>query len=331
MKPGSVILKHQRLILILLAVVFGFFAIGHLYFLNNRIALLETSIAEKDKEIAELGRERCSAHGPQKSNATIRYTIQSSGGTRTYRVETPAQFSNTSRTPMVIVFSGKGSDGASIKTVADFHDDSVLSVYPDPLIGTDGHQAWQGAPYSPVGVSDVRFVRDMMHQISANYCVDSSRIYTVGMSNGGGIAWLSACYMSDTIAATATISGAYYGNYQRCPENRKPLSILAVHGKLDQQVPYKGDLSRGLPPVTAWVRARAQDEGCVAKPSIQSARNYTITTWEPCAGNSTVTLVSIGDGPHGWMKLPDVTADPNLPNDNLTGFVWEFLRQHRRV
>ena len=330
MQRGEGILRYQRVALVCVAAILAIAGVIHLFSLNNRIAKLESSVRDKDRQIAALSKEHCSVFTEQKSSSNMVYTIKSSGGMRTYRVQTPAQYAYNTRMPMVILFSGKGANGAILEQLADFSTAPVISVYPEPLKGTDKANSWQGAPYSPPKVSDVSFTRDIITKMSEDYCVDPAQIYTVGMSNGGGMAWLSACYLSDKVAATATIAGAHYTDYQKCPTKRSPQGILAIHSRTDKQVPYEGDKKRGLPSLPTWAKTRALENGCKKTPSHQISRDFSIDTWSQCTGDTRVTLVSIGDQPHGWMKLPDVTTDPNLPNPNLSGYVWDFLRQYRR-
>ncbi|UTX51080.1 hypothetical protein KI440_02640 [Candidatus Saccharibacteria bacterium TM7i] len=302
----------------------------HANHLNDHVSQLESEIAYQRKELAGVLRERCSTSKIRESNTTLTFTIQSSGGERSYHVRTPAQYSYNSRTPAVIVFTGKGGTGAEFESIAKFQDNSVLSIYPEPLRDADGITSWQGAPYSPKGVSDVRFTADMIRQLTTDFCIDADKIYTVGMSNGGGIAYLSSCYLSDTIAATASISGAYYKKFQNCPHQARPMPTLAVHSHSDVQVPYTGSVQRQLIPIETWSAQRAKDNHCKPDPKVREARTFTLTEWQECEQEANVTLLALEDKPHGWMALPDITADPNTPDQDLSGFIWDFLRKHRR-
>lgn len=51
---------------------------------------------------------------------------------------------------------------------------------------------WQGDPDSS-GVDDVAFTMEMLDNFEKRYCIDSSRVYAAGKSNGGGFTNLLAC------------------------------------------------------------------------------------------------------------------------------------------
>jgi poly(3-hydroxybutyrate) depolymerase len=101
--------------------------------------------------------------------------------------------------------------------------------------------AWQGAPYANSSFDDVcspallshchetlthvqiQFTKDMITDISKNLCVDTTRIYATGKSNGGGFVNLLMCTptVANLFAAFAPISpalypktGGFFGNSQ---------------------------------------------------------------------------------------------------------------------
>ena len=310
---------------LLLLVAFGLTSLGQLHHLSERTRQLEAKIDQLSAQSEALAAGQCSPGTAWESLTTTSFELESGGHTRRYHVRTPAQYSPASRTPLVVFYTGKGSTGAEFAAYSGFEQEPVLAVYPEPLVGTDGATAWQGAPYSPRGVSDVEFTADMLAAITRDYCIDTERVYTAGMSNGGGIAWLSACYLADTIAASVTVSGAHY---QDCPEPTRPVPLLAIHSYDDHQVPFQGHARRHLPPIDRWMRTRAQRNGCWPLPLVVERERFTRTTWPGCEDGATVELLAIRREVHGWMPLPDLSTDPNLPSPVLSSFIWRFLSQH---
>ena len=55
-------------------------------------------------------------------------------------------------------------------------------------------------------IDDVSFVRDLIAKLSRDYAVDPRRIYAIGMSKGGMLAYHLACQMSDVFAAVAAVA-----------------------------------------------------------------------------------------------------------------------------
>lgn len=60
-------------------------------------------------------------------------------------------------------------------------------------------------------MNDIGFVEDLIKSLQSQYCIDSTRIYASGMSNGGGFTGTLACdpTASNLFAAFAPHSGAF--------------------------------------------------------------------------------------------------------------------------
>ena len=129
-------------------------------------------------------------------------------------------------------------------------------VYPDGLGGN-----WAGANYSTATVpQDLQFVWDLLADVRKDYCIDSSRIYATGLSNGGGFVGTLAC--NDTVggefAAFAPASGAFYtdatGVDDGCKPARSVTPIMEFHGGADNSVFYNGGEGEGgfEPAIPTW-------------------------------------------------------------------------------
>ena len=93
-------------------------------------------------------------------------------------------------------------------------------------------------------------------------CIDRRSVYAAGVSNGGGMAALLACQLSDKIAAVAAVAGAY-ADLPDCHPPR-PVSLLEIHGTADTTVPDGGrsgedtDTDSVLSFVQSWI----ERDGC---------------------------------------------------------------------
>lgn len=93
------------------------------------------------------------------------------------------------------------------------------------------------------------FALELLDHIQSRYCVDTSRIYAAGKSNGGGFTGVLACDAVATtrIAAFAPVSGAFYldANQQPLPCNpsRTPIPLMEFHGWRDKTIPYGGGIN----------------------------------------------------------------------------------------
>lgn len=136
-------------------------------------------------------------------------------------------------------------------------------------------EQWQGDPASK-DVDDVAFTLDLLDDVEGRFCVDSSRVYSSGKSNGGGFTNSLACdkTASTRIAAYAPVSGAYYQDVDedqcdgntvsiQCQPGREKIPILEFHGAADKTIPYAGGSRRDecLPSVPHMVREWAARDG----------------------------------------------------------------------
>lgn len=107
------------------------------------------------------------------------------------------------------------------------------------------------------------------------WCVDLTRVYLVGFSNGGGLTNLLACdpEVSKQVAAAAIVSGAFYKDHSLkgdeplfgvCNKRDSALPILEMHGSADPVVHYDG---KSTPdgetyPLKEWLGGWRKRNGC---------------------------------------------------------------------
>ena len=146
-------------------------------------------------------------------------------------------------------------------------------------------------------------------------CVDPSRVYVSGISNGGFMATVLACRMADRIAAAALFAPAVSG-FGDCSPVR-PISVLEVHGTSDPIVPYAG--------VPAFLAGWARTDGCAARSTAQrTSAKVTIFGWPGCRGGAQLEHLRLTGGKHIEL-LPQLRAAGVDP----AATAWRFLRAHR--
>ncbi|UJR23542.1 hypothetical protein I4U23_026531 [Adineta vaga] len=241
---------------------------------------------------------------------------------RHYNVHLPANFQNDRPHAIVFSFHGHNGDMAKQEDLSQLSEKQMLinnvgiiAVYPMGIVGTDGETAWQGAPYAISGVDDILFVETMISTLEETLCVDSSRIYATGKSNGGGFVNLLACTPSiaGKIAAFAPVSAAFYtttfnGN---CPTTCA-IPILDFHGTADSVANYSGGQAHGAQEVSVdtFRQGWASRNGCQGKPTISylssaidPQQTVEIQTWDTdCKTGSIVIGYKIIDGQHAWPR-----------------------------
>ena len=139
-----------------------------------------------------------------------------------------------------------------------------IAVYPNPIELRGDHTIWNIDDHRPGGgPNDVQFISDLLDYVEGNLCVDSSRVYEAGASNGGGMAVRAACQLSSRIAAFASIAGGYRALPSCRPTT--PVSVIEVHGTATARSCTRA------PPRTArrrapWLAAWRVHDSCHAAP-----------------------------------------------------------------
>ena len=100
-------------------------------------------------------------------------------------------------------------------------------------VGTPPGWSFDGTANNP----DLTFLNAVLDEVEANACVDTARIYATGLSNGGMMSSLLACYDADRIAAVGLVSGILHPG--GCQPSR-PMPMLVLWGKQDGILPYCG-------------------------------------------------------------------------------------------
>src|SRR5262249_16538348 len=122
-------------------------------------------------------------------------------------------------------------------------------------------------------VDDVAYLDGLIREISGVYNVDSRRVYLVGHSNGGFMAYRMACDRAQEIAAIVSLAGATWENPAKCAPDRA-VSGLQIHADRDQEVLDGGGRSsdqgiEGYPGAMGSIERWASYNRC--RPAIPSA------------------------------------------------------------
>ncbi|CAF0926172.1 unnamed protein product [Adineta steineri] len=263
---------------------------------------------------------------------------------RHYKVHLSANFKNDRGHAIVFSFHGRNGDMAKQEDLSELSPKGILingagiiAVYPKGKLGKDDQTAWQGAPYAAPGVDDILFVDTMIATLQKTFCVDTSRIYATGKSNGGGFVNLLACtpWIAAKIAAFATVSAAFYTNTfnGNCPTQRA-IPILDFHGTKDTVTPYNGGQAHGATQVgiDKFRQDWASRNGCQNKSSISYLSKETdpqqlveIQTYNTaCKKGGIVIGYKITAGQHGWPRttLP-AKCNGNVGTNDCTTTVFD--------
>ena len=259
-------------------------------------------------------------------------SIVSSGQKREYLLYVPDNYDRTRPTPLVISMHGAGGWPAQQMNLSGWNrladEHGFIVVYPS---GRGVPRVWH------LGLmQDVRFISELIDSLEAAYNIDSTRIYADGLSNGGGMAFVLSCTLSDRIAAVGMVAAAQLLPWSRCTDHR-PVPMISFHGTADPMTPYNGGRTwvapEPFPSIPTWTANWARRNRCEPKP-VESAvaadvmrREYT-----HCADDATVVLYTIQGGGHSWpggKPLPEWFVGPTSRSIDATNQMWAFFRAHR--
>jgi polyhydroxybutyrate depolymerase len=265
-------------------------------------------------------------------------TLESDGVQRSYRLYVPSSYQAGVPTALVLNYHGLGSNALEQERYSDFpalaDREGFIVATPE---GTGQPQEWY--LYGPVEagyVDDFAFTDRLIDEVSAHYCIDASRVYATGISNGGGMTSLVGCVLSDRIAAIAPVAGSPYVE-ERC-RAADPVPIIAFHGTDDPLVPFEPSLGVGrLDLFSAGVRNNmhdwAQHNGCDLTLHTQRvAADVVLESYANCDSGADVELYVIEGGGHTWPGASrDIAALGNTTHSiSATTLAWQFFQAHPR-
>jgi polyhydroxybutyrate depolymerase len=268
------------------------------------------------------------------------HTLVSSGLTREYTLHVPAIYDGSKPTPLVISLHGAGLWGAAQQEISQWNRvadrEGVIVVYPSGRSGA-GPRVWDAEDRGG-SRTDVRFISDLIDELRKAYHIDTSRIYADGLSNGGGMAFVLSCTMSDRIAAVGMVASAQTEPWEWCKDHR-PVPAIAFHGTDDTATPYLGGRTwitpprgRGFPSIPEWMAKWGRRNQCDSSPTeARFAFDVTRTEHTQCAGNATVVLYTIEGGGHTWPgggHLPEWFAGITSHTVDASSLMWEFFKAH---
>lgn len=271
-----------------------------------------------------------SSGGPQP--AVAHRQLRVNGMDRTYRLYTPPDVEAAGPVALVLALHGSGNSAESLVDASELDRaasaGNFIVAYPEAVA-----LLWNGGFCCTSGrgdpADDVRFLDEVISDITTVRRIDRTRIYAVGVSAGGIMAYRLACDLADRFAGIGAIAASML--LEDCQPSR-PVSVIAIHGTADGIVPYEGGRIAGgatmpAPPVTAVVERWASLDGCPDSHTTEVRGPVTTAAWTGCAGGTRVRLVTIDGGGHNWF-LP-VHGPPNGALD-ATAAITEFFGLARR-
>ncbi len=277
-------------------------------------------------------------------------TIQAGGLSRSYYIYVPARKSGTGTMPLVVAFHGGGGGALQfaerMKLVSMAQRHGMILLVPQGAGAGGGEEggggSWNAASTTPTGyaerrnVDDIGFTKALIRSVSSDYPVDPRRIYAIGFSKGGMMAYHAACTLEGTFTAIAVVSATLSSAQCAHP---KGVSVLHIHGTDDENVPFAGGAGEftarraNWPPVSKGLAFFTSGNACAAKPKTSRPSSDTTCSTQNCSGNETVELCLVEKGGHGWPGTPpakwQVRRNVHVSQKfDATDYIASFLETH---
>lgn len=178
--------------------------------------------------------------------------------------------------PLIVFLHGLGGSGSDL--VASLHLNELADalgfafIAPDGMLDYSGRRFWNASEsccnFDHLAVDHVALLRQWISDALHHPRLDPARVYLVGYSNGGFLAYRAACELGSTLLrGIFSIGGAGPNDLKSCRPAR-PLDVVEIHGDKDAIVDFKGgylfaDRSRPKhPSAEASLRFWRKLDGC---------------------------------------------------------------------
>ena len=288
---------------------------------------------------------------PRLSGALTRGAIEVAGLRRTYSLYRPQHLAPGA--PLVVAMHGADGSGARMRTSTGYGFERLADqygfavVYPNAFEGNwnacnveGGHSA------SRRNVDDVGFLTALVDKLAPEIGVDRHRVYAMGISLGGQMAFRLALEAPARFRAVAAVAAGLPAphNFKCRPSSQGTPSIMIMNGAEDPLNPFNGGEIQlfGLYRHGLVLSSRASGQyfadlnriaGAPTTSEMQVADGVRVedVTWRNDAPVE-VELVAIHGGGHGipqpyWRGPRLLGPSPREPNG--PALIWTFFNHQR--
>jgi polyhydroxybutyrate depolymerase len=272
--------------------------------------------------------------------------LEHDGRTRTFiswSPEGPGPF------PLVLALHGRLGTGAEMLKLSGLtaiaQQERFMVVYPDG-VGRSWADGRNTTPASKQGVDDVAFLSALIDEFVLKRGADPSRVYVLGMSNGGFMSLTLGCKAAEKVTAVGSVTGFLGLELSKSCSPARAVPVAIIAGDADPIVPFAGGELQGgrgtiigaVDTFSLWRRLN----GCQSEPTLT-----TLTDEDPndgtrvarrevsdCRDGSRVRLDVVKGGGHTWPRgdryLPEGIIGKTSRDLDASADLWRFFALHRK-
>ena len=258
---------------------------------------------------------------------TKTYSLKIDDLERTYNVHLPKGYGVGNKYPLVIVLHGLSDNPTLVELNSGMSKkadrEKFIALYPK---GTGKSPSWNAqfccGEARKNKVDDVKFIDSLIKTAILDFAVDKNRIFVVGFSNGGMMAYRLAAELSN-IKGVGIIAGTAGSKSDMPSAPNRDVATIVFHGENDKSVPLRGggefsflsvDLSLDI-----WTGGKYDK-------TIEENEIFTKTMYKR-ENKQDVVLYVVKGRSHVWFGgLQDYIYSLKRPNIFATDIIWSFLK-----
>jgi polyhydroxybutyrate depolymerase len=245
------------------------------------------------------------------------------GRKRTYWIHLPPE--NKMNRPLPLLFhlhggggTGKGTAGLTYRRFNELADqEGFIVVYPNAIARNwnDGRKEAIKPQYQDI--DDVGFIVEIVNRLKKEYPINTGRIFTTGMSNGGFMSSRLLCDQAGLFRGGAILTASLAEAYLPKCSPEKPVAVLVINGTDDPLVPYEGGdvrlfrrgKSRGkIISNDYFLKFWQEKNECTQKQPVvvlpdrykKDGTTVSVTTYTNCKSGGALKFYKIEGGGHTW-------------------------------
>lgn len=250
--------------------------------------------------------------------------------------------------PLIIALHGSGSTGSLLARDTGLtelaENAGYMVAYPNGTGLTIDARTWNSGKccgYAQMHqVDDIGFIRALVNKLVAERLADKDRVYVVGLSNGGMLAYRLAAEAPDLFKAVAVVAGVMDVPAETI---KKAMPVMHVHGTEDPLLPYKGGVGAKATSQTpmmsvadtihTWIKANSADPTPAMTEIPDTAKDDTSVrqfTYHSKTDPQSIVLYEVKGGGHNWPggTAPYANGGKSSQNLDTTRSVITFFNQH---
>jgi polyhydroxybutyrate depolymerase len=239
--------------------------------------------------------------------------LEYQGHDRSYLVHLPENYDSTKQYPLIFVLHGITSRAKAIAGFSGFNEvadkKEFIVCYPQGYKRSWGIDINVG-PAPKAGIDDLGFMERLIDTLGVQYSIDTSKVYSCGISNGGFMTMSMACNRSERLAGIAIVCGNMFAPTELYYPDDKPMPLLLIAATEDPLLEYDGEVFKkeyaflGYPKTIEYWKERNNYpdlKDSVVFESDPKDKTTVVRHYNSNANNpNKIELYEIKGGGHGW-------------------------------